>query len=93
MSMIRCDRIAEGLRSSEVIASVRDVYTKLHSIRVEKDFLSEVDGKDYFPIGIVGVDENKKMALIEFSHEPETGVNRIWVRLDQLDESSIEAVA
>ena len=85
MSMVHCDSVTEGLRDSECLASVRDIRGRKHEIRVERDFLSEIGGRQYLPIGIVHVDPKSKAVLIEFSHEPETGVNRIWVTAQQLD--------
>ncbi len=55
-------------------------------IRVERDFLT-AKGETYFlPIGIVNYDHRKMLVLVEFSHEPETGINRIWVKEDQLEQ-------
>lgn len=92
MAKIRCEKIEEGLRSSEVVAHFMDYRGREHFIRVEEDFLSK-DGATYFlPIGVVQVDIPHQAALIELPHEAETGANRIWVKQAQLDES-IEALA
>jgi hypothetical protein len=86
MAKIRVDNVTEGLRSSEVVASFADFHGRRHFIRVEEDFLSEVQGKKFLPVGIVHVDPKTKAVLIELSHEAETGANRLWVKPDQLDE-------
>jgi hypothetical protein len=86
MAKIRCDKVTEGLRSSEVVASFTDFHGKRHFIRVERDFLSEQEGADYLPVGIVHFDPKHKAVLIELSHEAETGANRLWVKPEQLDE-------
>lgn len=92
MSLVLCESVTPGLRDSEVLATIRDFNGRRHSIRVERDFLSTLQGKEYLPIGIVHVDPKTKAVLIEFPHEPETGINRIWVKADQLDQP-VEACA
>jgi hypothetical protein len=86
MAKIRCDKVTEGLRSSEVVASFTDFHGRRHFIRVEHDFLSEQEGAEYLPVGIVHFDPKNKAVLIELSHEAETGANRLWVKPEQLDE-------
>lgn len=80
MAEVICEQVSKGLRDSEVIASVRDVYGRRHFIRVEYDFLIAENGTHYLPIGIVHIDPRSKAVLIELPHEAETGANRIWVR-------------
>ncbi len=84
MSFVQCDTVTKGLRDSEALANVTDLRGRRHSIRVERDFLTQFDGKDYLPIGVVHIDPKSESVLIEFSHEPETGINRIWVKPEQL---------
>lgn len=92
MFKIRCDKISEGLRASEAIASFTDIKGKTHFIRVERDFLSEQNGQFLLPVGIVHVHPKTQAVLVELPHEAETGANRLWVTQDQLDEP-IEAYA
>jgi hypothetical protein len=92
MAKIRCDRVSDGLRASEVVARFVDYSGRTHFIRVEREFLSEHDGSDFLPVGIVHVDPKTKAVLIELPHEAETGANRLWVKPEQLDEP-VEAVA
>ncbi|HXY34611.1 MAG TPA: hypothetical protein VEI07_10315 [Planctomycetaceae bacterium] len=80
------------MRPSEVVASFADYNGRTHFIRVERDFLTEKNGHHFLPIGIVHIDPKTKTVLIELPHEAETGVNRIWVKPEQLDER-IEAFA
>lgn len=86
MLQLRCEEVKRGFRASEVIAYFRDYNGQRHCIRVERDFLSAVDGQSYLPIGVVHVDRRTNLVLIELSHEAETGANRLWVTQDQLDE-------
>ena len=86
MSMVRCESITAGLRDSECLATVKDIRGRKHSIRVERDFLTEIGTHQYLPVGIVNADPKTKAVLVEFSHEPETGINRIWIDHQQLDQ-------
>ncbi len=92
MAKIRCTKITDGLRQSEALASFTDYHGRTHFIRVERDFLSSQGEYTFLPVGVVHVDPKKKAVLIELPHEAETGVNRIWVKQEQLDEP-IEALA
>lgn len=92
MAKIRCNRISPGLRTSEVLASFTDYHGRTHSIRVERDFLTDEHGQNFLPVGIVHVDSKNKAVLIELPHEAETGANRLWLNQEQLDEP-IEALA
>jgi hypothetical protein len=86
MAQIRCESVSDGLRASEVLATVQDYHGRRHSIRVERDFLSQINGQWYLPMGVVHVDPRTKAVLVEFPHEPETMHNRIWVKPEMLDE-------
>jgi hypothetical protein len=80
MAEVICDQVTRGLRESEAIAAVRDVYGRRHFLRVERDFLAPgPSGKQYLPVGVVHIDPRTRAVLIEFPHEAETGTNRIWV--------------
>jgi hypothetical protein len=92
MAKIRCNRISAGLRQSEALASFTDYYGRTHSIRVERDFLTLKGGGTFLPVGVVHVDPKKRAVLVELPHEAETGINRLWVKQEQLDEP-IEAFA
>lgn len=92
MAKILCSNVSEGLRLSEVVASFIDFHGRTHFIRVEQDFLDEVGGLHFLPVGIVHVDPKTKAVLVELPHEAETGANRLWVKQDMLDEP-IEAYA
>lgn len=73
-----------GLRASERTASVEDVFGRRQFLRVEEGFLAREGGNYLLPVGVVGIDEAKGMALIELPHESDAGVNRLWVRHGQL---------
>ncbi len=92
MSQIRCEEVAEGLRASEACAVFRDHNGRRHFQRVERNFLSTIEGDAFLPVGIIHVDPRSGLVLVELSHEAETGANRLWVRQDQLDKP-IEAYA
>lgn len=43
-------------------------------------------GWHYLPIGLVGLDDAKGLALIELPHESDSGISRLWVRQSDLRE-------
>jgi hypothetical protein len=85
MSQLLCERVSPGLRASEAVAVFRDYQGRRHFLRVERDFLSVINGQTYLPIGVVHIDQRTNLVLIELSHEAETGANRLWVKQEQLD--------
>jgi hypothetical protein len=92
MSKVRCQSVSEGLRDSEALVTLQDYKGRRHVIRVERDFLSNENGINYLPIGVVHIDPKSKAVLIELPHEAETGANRLWVKQEELDEP-VEAFA
>ena len=83
MAQVICE-ITPGLRDSEKTASVKDVFNRRLHLRVEDGFITTEGGRHYLPIGIVGVDEAKGLALIELPHESDSGISRLWVRRSDL---------
>lgn len=86
MVLVQCDDVTEGLRPSEVTAVIRDYDGRRHYIRVERDFLTHINGSEYLPMGLIHVDPKTKAFLLEFSHEPDSGINRIWVEKEKVDQ-------
>ena len=84
MAAVLCEEVGVGMRPSERCVSVRDVRGHREWILVEQDFLDLHEKKTYLPIGIVQVDRDNHVALIEFPHEAATGGNRVWVRESDL---------
>ena len=76
--------VGPGLRPSERTVAVPDVYGNKHHLRVEAGFIGEVEGRHYLPVGLIGVDEARKLALVELPHESDGGANRLWVWLANL---------
>ena len=92
MNLVRCD-VREGLRKTEVVAAVTDARGRKHEIRVEGDFLIQKDSDSYLPVGLIQFAAKEHQVLIEFPHEPDSGINRIWVSDKQLHHSLSEAFA
>ncbi len=88
MAAILCEQVAPGMRDSERCVSVRDVRGHREWLLVEKDFLTVRRNNTYLPIGIVEVDRERDLALVEFPHEAATGGNRVWVRASDLLEGN-----
>jgi len=76
--------VSSGLRESERTVAVTDVLSRMHYLRVEDGFIVKEGGKTYLPIGVVGVDDAKGLALIELPHESDSGISRLWVRQSDL---------
>ena len=83
MASVICE-ISSGLRDSEKTAAVKDVFNRKHYLRVEDGYIATEGGGHYLPIGIVGIDEAKGLALIELPHESDSGISRLWVRQSDL---------
>jgi hypothetical protein len=83
MAEVICE-VGPGLRDSERTATVKDVFNRRHHLRVEEGFITAEQGRHYLPIGVVGLDHAKGLALIELPHEADGGNNRLWVRRSDL---------
>lgn len=83
MAQVACE-VGAGLRDNERTVAVMDVQGRRQFLRVEAGFLARQDGRSFLPVGLVGVDEAKGMALIELPHESDAGINRLWVHLREL---------
>jgi hypothetical protein len=76
------------LRDSEAAVAVADIHGRKQFLRVEKRFLIHVSEQSFLPIGIVYLDEKQQRALIELPHEADSGANRLWVSVADLQLSS-----
>ena len=83
MAQVVCE-VSQGLRDSEKTASVRDVFNRRLHLRVEDGFIATEGDRHYLPIGVVGVDDARDLALIELPHESDSGISRLWVRRSDL---------
>ena len=82
MARVICE-VSSGLRESERTVTVKDVFNRRHHLRVEEGFIEVEGGRHYLPIGLVGLDDVKGLALIELPH---AGISRLWVRQSDLRE-------
>jgi hypothetical protein len=78
MTQVRCE-ISDGLRPTEATVAVADVKDRRQFLRVERDFLTAVEGQWFLPIGVVHDDRHSPWVLIELPHEADSGINRLWV--------------
>lgn len=88
MPAVLCEQVAPGMRESERCVSVRDVRGHREWLLVEQDFLAMHQNRTYLPIGVVQVDRERNLVLVEFPHEAATGGNRVWVRSSDLLEGN-----
>src|SRR5438270_9381272 len=80
MAEVLCERVTPGMRPSERAVLVRDVRGNSEVILVENNFLTVEGDKTYLPVGVVFIDKERDVVLVEFPHERITGGNRVWVR-------------
>jgi hypothetical protein len=80
MAGVLCEKVGPGMRPSERAVAVRDVSGGREVILVEHDFLTVVGDKTYLPVGVCFIENERRLVLVEFPHEPITGGNRVWVR-------------
>ena len=59
-------------------------------VTLDRDYVDEIDGCHYLPIGVVGRLPGKGV-LIELPHEADSGANRLWVREEQLRRVTVNA--
>jgi hypothetical protein len=83
MAQVRC-QVSDGLRPSEATVAVADLQDRQQLLRVERDFLTPVAGEWFLPVGVVYDDGRNPWVLIELPHEADSGVNRLWVRREDL---------
>jgi hypothetical protein len=80
MAEVLYESVSPVMRPSERAVIVTGVQGHSELIYVENDFLTVVGDKTYLPVGVVFIDKERSVVLIEFPHEPITGGNRLWVR-------------
>jgi hypothetical protein len=88
MPAILCEEVAPGMRESERCVSIRDIHGNREWLLVEQGFLAERQKKTYLPVGVVAIDCDNQVVLVEFPHEAATGGNRVWVRAADLIEGN-----
>jgi hypothetical protein len=84
MIQVLCEKVSRGMRDVDAIATIRDYRGRRHFLHVEKDFLASHNSHWALPVALVHRDPQTGAVLIEFPHEAETGVNRIWVRAEDV---------
>jgi hypothetical protein len=82
MAYVQCE-VQDGLRASEATVSVTTIDGDQLFLRVERDFVQHQGDKNLLPIGIVFSESDR--TLIELPHESDSGMNRLWVRPEQLN--------
>jgi hypothetical protein len=80
MPALRCTRVGPGMRDSERIAEVKDIYGRRDFLRVPFGYLEVVGDSYYVPVGLVQGEPTGQFALVEFPQEGECGNWRMWVR-------------
>jgi hypothetical protein len=83
MAMVVCE-VRPGAGTVAVSVCVRDINNVRTFLSIQSDFVTHRQGQSYLPIGVVGIDRDKGVALIEFPVEADSGAHRIWVPLSSL---------
>lgn len=83
MAMVICE-VRPGVGAVAVSVAVRDINNVRTFLEIQRDFVTQRQGQNYLPIGVVGIDRDKGAALIEFPVEADSGAHRIWVPLSSL---------
>ena len=85
MRLLRCESVSPGLRPEEVSVDVRNVVTGQRSaFRVEADFLSVHEGKNYITVGVIQEEPQQGLVLVELPQATDVGPLRLWVRSSDL---------
>jgi hypothetical protein len=87
MALVQCE-VQPGAGTISSSVAVRDVGDVRSFLEVEKDFVTQRQGRHYLPVGVVYRDREKGVALIEFPVEAASGAHRIWVPLASLLETN-----
>jgi hypothetical protein len=87
---VLCEKVSRGMREVDAIATIRDYHGRRHFLHIEKDFLTSQNSHWFLPVAFIHRDPPTGAILIEFPHEAETGVNRIWVRAEDVISQSGE---
>lgn len=83
MARVLCE-VSSGLRPTEKTVAVKDVRGPRQYLRVDDQFVVREGTRTFLPVGLIGVDNARKLALIELPHEADSGANRLWVALDEV---------
>jgi hypothetical protein len=78
MDYVLCD-VSPGLRVSERTVAVSNIHGKREYLRVEADYLHNLNGQTYLPIDVVYVDPARQAVLVELPFEADSGAPRVWV--------------
>ena len=83
MALVICE-VSEGARDAEATVMVRDWQGSREFMPVDRELVHRDGDKNYLPVHVVHVDEAKGLALIGLPCEADSGANRIWVKLANL---------
>lgn len=79
---IECLAVPSALHDTQVV-TVTDADGNEQYLRVARGFLTAVGGRAYLPIRVVELDRSTGRALVQLPYEADSGMNRLWVKLDQ----------
>ncbi len=83
MAKVFC-KVTNGLRPAEATVEVPTYAGRSEFMPVDRGLLSETHGKAFLSVVVLHVNWAKKAALVSLPVEADSGVNRIWVKLADL---------
>jgi hypothetical protein len=83
MMLVLCE-VKPGPGTVAVSVAVRDVANQKTFLEMDRNMVTQRQGRSCIPIGVVYRDKEKGVALIEFPIEADSGAHRIWVPVSSL---------
>lgn len=74
---------SDGLWDWDETAGIRDASGCMHYLRVRKGCIEHDDYNCYLPIALLGLDSERRRALIALPCETDSGHQRLWVGLER----------
>src|SRR5215469_11221748 len=87
---VRCEASAGGILPNGVTARILGADGRRQAVQVTPGLINHHDGVDYLPVGIVEINRKLHRVLIELPTEADSGVNRMWVRYDDLRREAVQ---
>ena len=83
MDLLVCE-IMEGARQAEATAVVKDVQGRREFLPVDRELITEEEGKHWVSVSLIHVDDARQLALVGLPVEADSGAHRIWVKRSHL---------
>jgi hypothetical protein len=78
-------RVSDGLRPSEATITVNEYDGTPQHFPLDRGMVSRAGSRDAIPVRVIQKDETEQFALISLPVEADSGSQRIWVKIEDLD--------